>query len=1518
MKRILGLDLGTNSIGWAVAEESEKETSLFGGEQSTAEATTTKIIGAGSRIIPMDAATLGDYEKGNLQSAASERTGFRGTRRLYERSALRRERLLRVLGVMGFLPPHYRDAVDFDEHPGKFKDHGEPLLAYAPGADGKKEFIFTTSFREMLSDFRERHPELLEGGKLVPYDWTIYYLRKKALTRPVTREKLAWILLNFNTKRGYYQLRGEGSSEDEDKTGVTVEYAVLRVANVEKQDANKKRPGSWWYEITYENGATQRYSSPSAPRQVGDLVEVIVTTTLDKTGAVKSVKLRTPKEEDWTLMKKRTECAIDASGGTLGEYIYDSLLSKPDVKVRGKLIHTIDRRYYRVELTRILDKQREFIPELNDDALFSRCVRELYRTNAAHAASLAGKGFTSLLVDDIIFYQRPLKSKKSLISDCPFEVRHWLDRSTGELHDAPLKCVSRSHPLFQEFRLWQFVNNLRIHKRGTSVVGGKTVVDADCTSMFLPDRESRATLFDWLNERKEVTQDQLLKYKPFSLGKSASGYRWNYVEDRTYPCNETLGEINRRLDKAGAPHLDTESVRQLWTLAISVTDPIQSAKALASFAESRGLDVEPFVKAFKSWAPETSGYCAYSEKALKRLLPLMRMGSHWDEKAIDPKTMEKIVNIIDGVADESIPQRVREIAEREGLRSVGDFCGLPVWLASYIVYGRHSEASDLSRWEKPEDIDTYLRTVLRHGSLRNPVVEKVVAETLKVARDIWTTYGKIDEVHVEMGRDLKNNADKRRQMSEKNAENERTNFRIRLLLQEFADESYGIADVRPHSPIQQELLKIYENEALNGGDLPDDIRTLINDLGNASKASKVTGAQINKYKLWLEQRYKSPYTGQTIPLSRLFTTEYQIEHVIPRSRYFDDSMSNKVICESEVNREKGNMLAHEFIAKKGGSIITVWQGGVSRSVKVMDTEQYASFVASHYSKDRTKMKKLMMDDVPDAFIERQLNDTRYMSRKIQEVLSMLVREEGEQEAISKHLVSTGGAITDRLKKDWGLNDVWNDLITPRFERLNRMTGTSDYGEWVNRDGKRYFQTSAPLSVNARLNKKRIDHRHHAMDAMVIACTTRSMVNFLNNQSALSANQKGREDLRRLLCYKRRTDSHGDYVWTFRKPCATFTEDARRLLEGIIVSFKQNLRVINKMTNVYTHFDSDGKRVRSRQSKGDGWAIRKSLHKATYSGLVSLQLRLNVSLKEALTDWETICDRSVRSGVRKVVASYGGRADSKTLLKYFKARGYKLDGKDISKVDVWRYTGGKDAMTASRVTVDASFDEKNIDKITDSGIRKIMKAHLHRYDDEKGGTHPEIAFNPEGVATMNRDIRSLNGGRDHKPILKVRTAETKGMKFPVGERGTKGKKFVEADKGTNLFFAVYADGKGGRSFESVAFNAAVESMKKGLPVAPLTNAQGERLLFTLSPNDLVYLPASDDENEEIQVNRIYKMVSCSQKSCQFVPANCATVIVNGFELESHNKLEISIDKINIKQKCIKLKVDRLGRITQIIK
>ncbi len=1484
MGRILGLDLGTNSVGWAVVDSEEQ-----------------KLIGAGSRIIPMDAATMGQYETGNLQSPASVRTGYRGVRRLYERSKLRRERLLRVLHVMGFLPEHYEEQIDFTDHPGQFKNHGEPLLPYHRGDDGKSEFIFMDSFHEMADEFHKAHTADEWADKRIPYDWTIYYLRHKALARPITREELAWILLQFNTKRGYYQLRGE---EDETKTARGEEYMVLTVAKVENTGADKRRRGVNWYEITYDNGATQRKSGPAEPRKVGDRVELIVTTTYDRDGNVATdkdgkpkIRLRDPKQDDWALMKRRTETAIDNSGRTVGDYIYELLLHHPEAKVRGKEVRTIERKYYKAELEAILRKQAEYIPELRDGGLLDRCVRELYHNNEAHVESMTGKDFVDFLVDDIIFYQRPLRSKKGLVADCPFEEYHWIDKSTGEICHNGIKCMPKSHPLYQEFRIRQFIQNLKVIEKEKEI-DGKLHTDVDVTGEFFVSETDWHRLYNYLSGVATIDNKHFCKY----LGISEERYRWNYVTgDKSYPCAETHCLINA--DGALSKGQETE----LWHIMYSVSDPIELRKALSSFARKNGLREDDFVEKHIHIKPFDDDYGAFSEKALKKLLPLMRRGEDWHEDDIPQQARQRIQEIIDGTENDKIKKQIER--NKLKLESISDFQNLPLWFAEYLVYG---ERDDIAVWNSPDDIDRYLRFEFKQHCLRNPIVEMVLGETLRVVRDIWKTYGKPDEIHVEMGRDLKQPKEQRVKATQRIQENERTNLRIRLLLQEFAADGSGIDNVRPYSPSQMELLKIYESDVLDQYDQtddPDNVMDIVESLANPAK--HVSHNDIIRYKCWLEQRYQSPYTGDIIPLSKLFTPAYEIEHIIPQSLYFDDSLNNKVICESEINKLKGNRLGYEFILKEHGHI----EGGH----KVFEKEAYEQFVKEHYAHNPRKAKNLLLEDIPDGFIQRQLNDSRYIARKTIEILSAAVRsvdEDGrisdkDKGSVSVNVVATNGAITDRLKKEWGVTQVWNHIIAPRFMRLNELTKSNAFGQMKEQDGERYFQVNVPIELSTGFSKKRIDHRHHAMDAIVIACTTRSHINYLNNSAAASSKRYERRDLRDKLCFKDRTDANGNYVWRFVKPWDTFTVDVRNALDSIIVSFKQNLRVINKTSNFYWHYDG-GKKNFVKQASGDGWALRKSLHKATVSGAVRLQSKKSVKLKDALADWHMIADKSLRAEIKHVINDvYHGHVDSKTLLRFFKDRGYRYNGKDFTKVEVW-YTPAVADMTATRTRLDESFDAKNIAKITDSGIRKILLRHL-----SDCGGDPKVAFSADGIARMNENIRDLNGGKEHKPILSVRKSETMGMKFPIGVRGTKASKFVEADKGTNLFFAVYADAEGKRSYESIAFNVAVERLKQGLPVAAEDNGADAKLLFVLSPGDLVYMP---DEGEHIDAgldrSRIWKFVSCSGSRAWFIPECIATIIYDKHEYTTMNKTEFDDGHRSIKALCHKLTVNRLGQIVKI--
>ncbi len=1544
MSTILGLDLGTNSIGWAVVDNEQK-----------------RIKAAGSRIIPMDAGKLGDFEKGNPVSQTAERTGYRSVRRLRERYLLRRSRMLRVLRIMGFLPEHYNKQID---RFGNIPEDSEPKLAWREGKDGKSEFLFHQAFEEMLNQFRREQPSLLSDGMKIPYDWTIYYLRKKALSQALTPEELAWVLLQFNQKRGYNKLRGEDEEDDNTKQEVYLEAKVVAV-----EDSGDKKGNETWYNVQLENGMIYRRSSKQPLDWVGKTKAFIVTTQLNPDGTEKRDKdgnikrsFRAPKDDDWALLKIRTEQLIEKGHYTIGAYIFDNLLKKPQQKIIGQLVRTVDRKFFKDELHAILNKQKEFITQLNDRNLYAKCIEELYPNNEAYRNSIAQRDFTYLLADDILLYQRPLKSKKSLISNCPFEHRDYTDMETGEIKKSPIKCIAKSHPLFQEFRLWQWISNLRIYRRG-GYDEGRIVPEEDITAKLLPDEMSYENLFLWLNDRKSIDMKSILRFPGFKFNKKEyDTYRWNYSEDKEFPANETRATLLGGLSKAGieSSFLDSEQEEILWHILYSIENPVEYEKALVKYSSRQNWNdeqKEAFLNAFKKLTIcKEKDYGAYSAKAIKKLLAVMRCGTLWSADNIDENTHNRIDKIINGIADDKISLRTRTVLI--GKDSIEQFKRLSLTQACYLVYNRHSETTDADKWESPDDIDIWLRNFKQH-SLNNPIVEQIVTETLRTVRDIWKQEGKIDEIHIEMGRELKKTAAERKALSNTIARNEETNQRIRVLLSEFLNPEYEIENVRPHSPSQMELFKIYESgvwEGINTNELNAvekaeyeealDIRSRIATSDGKKKPSR---SEIARYKLWLDQKYISPYTGRVIPLGKLFTEAYQIEHVIPQSKYFDDSLSNKVICESEVNLLKSNELGHEFIVNHQGDKVQLTLGG---TVEILSVEAYEKLVYKLFASNRAKLKKMMLDEVPDEFSSRQLNDSRYISRLIMHLLSNMVRTEDnegdiEVEAKSKNVIACSGAITDRLKQDWGVNDVWNRIILPRFERLNNMEHTTQF---TSTTASGHTIPDMPIELRQGFNKKRIDHRHHAMDAIVIACTTANHVNLLNNEAAQS--NKQRYDLQRILrtteTYIGSDGKQHEAFRAFKKPWNTFTQDVFETLNNIVVSFKQNLRVINKSSNYIVSYKDDQGNLRidktgnkkkglTRQTKGDNWAIRKALHKETVYGEVNLQLQKEEKVKEFIKHPERIVNKELKQFVKqKLNEKRHLHYNDKQIVSYFEDYFNNNDDtwtevKD-GKTTVYYYTKetNKQYYATRKDLVDYMKDcssvasaEKNINAITDSGIRKIMFAHLATENNDASK-----AFSAEGIDRMNENIVALNNGKKHQTIKKIRVYE-QANKFAIGTSGIKSKKYVEAAKGTNLFFVIYTDDKGSRGYATIPLNIVIDLQKryktewqkhlaerlkeKDIALMP----EKSSILYILSPGDLVYVPKGEEKmTNVIDTSRIYKTVSMSGRQCFFIFNTISSIIYPKVEFESLNKMERAITGEMIKEVCIPIKVDRLGNIIKI--
>src|SRR5690606_26429538 len=151
------------------------------------------------------------------------------------------------------------------------------------------------------------------------------------------------------------------------------------------EESGDRRGDDVWYNVHLENGWIYRRSSRYPLDWVGKKKDFIVTTSLDDEGNPKLDKdgnvrrsFRAPNEDDWTLQKKKAEMDIDQSGYAVGEYIYNTLLINPEQKIKGKLVRTIERKYYKQELIQILQKQLELNKTLQDRELFERCLEALY------------------------------------------------------------------------------------------------------------------------------------------------------------------------------------------------------------------------------------------------------------------------------------------------------------------------------------------------------------------------------------------------------------------------------------------------------------------------------------------------------------------------------------------------------------------------------------------------------------------------------------------------------------------------------------------------------------------------------------------------------------------------------------------------------------------------------------------------------------------------------------------------------------------------------------------------------------------------------------------------------------------------------------------------------------------------------------------------------------------------------------------------------------------------------------
>lgn len=1522
MKKILGLDLGTNSIGWALVEIDHENN-------------TVKILGLGSRILPMDAGEISDFEKsGKIKSSAAQRTEKRGSRRLNERYLLRRDRLHIVLDLLEALPTHYRLEINFTnskgEKSGKFREYKEPKLAYFPKQkEQKAKFLFIDSYKEMLNDIGNENIKNQKGNR-IPYDWTLYYLRQKALSEKITLEELAWVLLSYNQKRGYEKIEVEDKSTKKnefieeldlrvievisklDKTNkrffevhlegndnlIYNEYSdvqmtfkddlkeIIKTSKVDDQgniDEKKteftvvdiypleikkvnyeNEDGKHKYTLTYQNGWEEIKSPQNYIFKYKNALyksyDYVVETTYDIKGNIKlqqgkERKLREPNfsdnSSDWTLLKKKTEkealtfniekgyknkdgSAIEYISPKIYEVLKNDARTGKRTKIIGGMFQVVDRNFYRTELNQIITTQKQFHTTLKDEEVFEKCVKTLYPKNKSHQETLLKNknAIQYLLIEDVLLYQRPLKSKKSEISNCKYEIQYWkkvldipgnsieeTDIATGEIKSKKepvyIKVASASHPYFQEFRIWDKLHNLKLIQLEKEVEG-KLMTNQDITKDYFKSEKEYQELFEELNNRKSLSQDQFLAYckKKFKIDYKAkdSNYAWNFPEDEEIKGNETRVSFATRFNRCGftkyTDFLTQEKERELWHYLYSVSfkertvnDNKSAVTFFNNFFKNFTIDEEvkeKIIKDFVNYPKFASRYCAYSEKALKKLIPLIQKGDKekkyaWESESwyvkwknsneIRKEEILKRLSKIDFTAENTnysvvvetnVDLQKGEIPFPKGLFNTfrnfekqEDFSSLNLTQASYLVYGRHSELAQAKYWTSPNDIRKQLHQELKQHSLNNPVAEKVLLETMQIVADIWDYYGKgvenyFSRIHLEVGRELKKSAKEKESESKRMSENRAQNKRIRQVLEEFLTNSEYNAN--PKNSDHFERLKIVEE----GADHTNNInRDFFNDkpyskkdIENILKKPHISKEDFEKYKLWIEQGYRSPYSGQMIKLTELFDgTKYNLDHIFPQASITNNSLSNKVVVEVALNKLKGDRTARAFIqTQKGQSYL---------NIPVCSDDEYVNIVKTQFS--GTKRYILLSKDIPKGFTDSQMNNARHIARKAMELLSHIVREPGEVEFRSKNVLPVTGNVTNELKRAWKLDEVWRELVSPRFIRMNELTKSNLFGEWqVSKNGQKYFDCNLDAIIRDKdesYDIKRIDHRHHALDALIVALCTEDYVNYINN---INANAKSenygkqrqieeyRKTLKKKIKFIKRDDEKDENNWFYMLPGEirqknednsyrdsvlemhylykdfdSFGQGYREMiltaLKDIIPSFKQPKSNIRKTSNKYFSYYDEEKQLKIKKSltkqidvnskkfqstNKRNIAIRKEMHDENPYGKSIVDFEWK-KIEDGLGNWEFIIDEEIKLQVVDALAINDNNI-AKTK-KYLKQSPITNNLGEPILETCFKVEDPKDLIAFTiRKDLTEITDFKRLKKINNLDLQKELLTHLAKY------------------------------------------------------------------------------------------------------------------------------------------------------------------------------------------------------------
>jgi CRISPR-associated endonuclease Csn1 len=1352
MKTILGLDLGTTSIGFAHVIEAEiPEKSI--------------IHKIGVRVNPLTTDEQTNFEKGKPVSVNADRTLKRGARRTLNRYQDRRKNLIEIL-----------------------------------------------KHSQIITD----ETTLAEDGKYTTHQ--TWAFRSKAVTDRVEKEELARVFLAINKKRGYKSSRKAKNEEegqaidgmavakklyDENLTPGQLSYQFLKegkktIPDFYRSDLNiefdkvwseqqKHHPEIFTSEFKKEvEGKGQRATSASFWNKYKF-------NTAENKGSRDEKKLQAYKWRSKAISEKlgKDEAAyviteinndLNKSSGylgaisdrskelyfnkqTVGQYLYSQLKTNPQTPLKNQVFYRQD---YMDEFEAIWTEQIKHHKELTD-------------------------ALKTEIRDIIIFYQRKLKSQKGLVSFCEFESKEIEVEKNGNKikKTIGLKVAPKSSPLFQEFKIWQVLNNLLVRKKGSRKrVAKKNIFTDEEPEIFTLDIEEKQSLFDDLNLKGNLSATKalsLLGYKPteYELNYNIiEGNRTNkilydaylkIIEFEGYDIKDLL-KVKSNKDDVELDDIDIPSI-EIKKMVADIFNSLDIDTQILNFnAELDGTAYEQ-QKAYQLWhllyATEDDSKKYSDEDKLVYGNENIGLKKNLCSKfGFKPDHTKILVNIAftDDYGNLS-SKAIRKIYPYIKEQNYADAC----IQAGY----RHSKSSLTKEEIENRPLKGRLE-LLKKNSLRNPVVEKILNQMVNVVNTLIDTENtklkaeglpqdfKFDEIRIELARELKKNAKERAEMT---------------------------ANINSAKTQHEKIIKLLQTEF---------------GVKNPSRND------IIRYKLYEELKnsgYKDLYTNEYIPREILFSKQIDIDHIIPQAKQFDDSFSNKTIIYRKDNLDKGNKTAIDYIESKYGSEAV--ETYVSRVKNLFELGQRTK--EEGISKAKFQKLQKRESEIGDGFIERDLRDSQYIAKKAKNLLYDITRS----------VVSTSGSITDRLREDWDLVNIMQEL---NFDKFKKMGLT----EMVEKKDGTFKERIVDWS-------KRNDHRHHAMDALTVAFTKHNHIQYLNYLNArkdkkhkLHYNIIGIEEKETELAI----DKDGSKKRVFKLPIPNFRQVAKNHLESVLVSHKAKNKVVTKNKNIIKT-QNDTKTKIELTPRGQ-------LHKETVYGRYQYYVNKEEKIGTKF-DTETIAKVSnplyrnlllqrLQENDSDSKKAFGGKNVLSKNPIYLDETKTKTLPETVNLM--WLE---EDYSIRKDVTPENFKDEKTIEKVLDGKIKQILLDRLKQYGDPKKA-FSDLDKNPiwlnsaKGIAIKRvtisgvKNTEFLHYKKDHKGIYIL---DKNGKKIPAD--------FVST--GNNHHVAIYRDENGSLQERVVSLYDAVQLVNAGEPVIDKVYNQGLgwQFLFTMKQNEYFVFP-----------------------------------------------------------------------------